>query len=646
MLETLFSPIEIKGKVFKNRLVVSPMVTDFCDNEGKATERYIAYHEAKAKGGWGLILTEDYAIDPRGRGFSCVAGLWNDDQIESHSKLTERVHKHGAIIIAQIFHAGRQTKSTTTGQIPVAPSPIACPFGTEVPEELTKAEIETIIEQFGDTALRAKKAGFDGVMIHGGHGYLICQFMSPHTNKRLDEYGGSFLNRLRFPIAIIKNIRAKCGDDFIIDMRLSGDECVEGGLTLEDTKANLPFLEEAGLDMVHISLGNYASHDWNAAPAYFKHAFVTDWAAEVKQVVNIPVATIGRINDPFLADSLLRQGKADLIAMGRESLADPAMPNKAKAGCFDQIRKCIACNDGCIGTLFTDHPIRCVLNPTLGREYEGPVQKTDAPKKVAIIGAGPSGLYAAITAREAGHTVTVYEKEHHAGGQFYLASMPPCKGEITDYLRWLVYQCNELGVEIQYNTTMTVERVKEVAPDVVIVATGAYPVIPPIPGSDKPSVCNAHDLLAGKLLPGAKCVVVGAGQVGIETAHYLALMKRDVVVLEGGSAICPQEPISARMQLLPMLENRGVKMFTNSKVTEITDTTVKARGVANNFSLEEQNMEFEADTVVIAIGRKPENSLADALKQEGFDVRVIGDAGGIGKCLDATTAGYNVGREI
>ncbi|WP_094606009.1 NADH oxidase [Sporomusa silvacetica DSM 10669] len=638
MLDYLFSPYTIRGKTIKNRCTVPPMVTDFCTADGKATERYIAYHEAKAKGGFGLIITEDYAIDPLGRGFRNVAGLWNDDQIESHSELPKRVHKYGATILAQIYHCGRQTNRGVINAVPFSSTAIACPFGTDIPQALTTEEVKQTVSKYGDTALRAKKCGFDGVEIHGAHGYLITQFLSPYSNKRVDEYGGSFFNRARFALEIIHDVRAKCGDDFIIDMRISADELVEGGITLEDTKALVPYLEEAGLDMIHISAGNYLSVDLNVPGCYVNHAWYVDMAKEVREICDIPVIAVSRINDPILANSILRSGKADFIAMGRASLADPEFPNKAKEGRFDEIRRCIACNEGCIGTLFGDNPIRCVLNPTLGNESHCAIEPAKVAKKVAVIGAGPAGLEAAMSAKKAGHNVTVYEKDSHAGGQFHLASIPPCKGEITDFIVWQTNQCAKLNIPIKYNTEATVALMQSEKPDAIILATGAAPVRPPIKGIENSNVVFANDILAGKVQPGANCVVIGGGQGGAETAHFLAQMLRNVVVLEMLDQIAADQAISPRWHLLKALENRKVQLHTNVKVTEITADSVKAEG--------KTNMEFPADTVVISTGSKSVNSLKDELANAGFDVKVIGDANKVGAVMDATSQGYEIGRFI
>jgi 2,4-dienoyl-CoA reductase-like NADH-dependent reductase (Old Yellow Enzyme family)/thioredoxin reductase len=642
LFDHLFSPLTVKGKTIKNRLAVSAMVTDYCNEDGTATERYIAYHEAKAKGGWGLIITEDYNVSPEGHGFKATAGLWNDDQIPSHSELPKRVHKYGATILAQIYHCGRQTNSKVIeGYKTRSSSAIMCPFGDEIPVPFTTEEVKEMVGKYGDTALRAKKCGFDGVEIHGAHGYLITQFFSLYSNKRLDEYGGNFWNRTRFAREIVEDIRKKCGEDFIIDMRISADEFVEGGLSVEDNKAIARMMEEAGVDILHVSIGNYLAVDLNIASSHHKHGWFTDWAKQIKEVVNIPVITISRINDPFLADSILASGKADFIAMGRGSLTDPGMPNKAKEGRFEDIRRCIGCNDGCIGTLFTDNPITCVLNPVLGHEYEGEIKKAEVKKNVAIIGAGPGGLYAAIAAAEAGHNVTVYEKESHAGGSFYIASIPPTKGEITDFIVWQTNQCKKLGVEIKYNTDATVEMIKEANPDVVIVASGANPSLPPIPGlKDSPKMAFAKDILAGSVKPGQNCVVIGGGQVGAETAHFLAQMLKKVTILEMLDGIAKDAYISINWELNKSLAKRKVNMLTNVNVTKVNEDSVEYK--------DQDGIEYvvPADTIVVAAGYRANGVLAENLSAAGLNVKVIGDAVKARKVQHATREGYDIGKAL
>ena len=359
----------------------------------------------------------------------------------------------------------------------------------------------------------------------------------------------------------------------------------------------------------------------------------------MKAVCNIPVITVGRINDPRMADSIIRTGKADLVAMGRASLVDPEMPNKTKEGRFEDIRHCIGCNAGCMGNQLKGLPSACVLNPVRGHEHEEGVKATDTPKKVLVVGAGPAGLQVAITAAQAGHKVKVYEKTNHPGGQFRLAAVPPSKGEIIDFINWQTTQLKKLDVEIVYNTEVTPELLAAEKPEVVVVATGARPFIPPIPGVELPHVVTAWSILAGENNFGNNCVVIGGGQVGAETAHHLAIQFKNVSIVEMMPVIAGDEVPINRILLMGELEKRRVGMYTNAKVKEITEQVVRI----------EQNgtvMELPADTVVLATGSKPNIDLVTQIETGGYDVKVIGDAVAIGTVMEAVRAGYELGKSL
>ncbi len=578
-------------------------------------------------------------MDPKGKGFSNVPGLWNDKQVESHSKLTKRIHDIGSKIFAQIYHAGRQTSKALIACQPVAPSPIPCPRLQEIPRALKLNEIQEIVEEFGDCALRARKAGFDGIEIHGAHGYLIAQFMSLYSNKRIDDYGGNLLNRMRFPLEILSNVRSKAGSDFPVLFRISGDEMVPGGRTIEDTKTMAAMLEKAGVDGLHISAGVYGSAYAITPPAAIRHGWIVHFAEEVKKVVNIPVITVGRINDPLLAETILAGKKADLVAMGRASLADPELPKKAAAGRFAEINHCIGCLQGCIGMISRGQPATCLVNPTLGKE-ELRIKPADRKKRVFIAGAGPAGMEAAMVAAKRGHEVHLFEKADRLGGQFYTASIPPSKGEIAGFITWQRKQLEENHVSVRLNTELTEEIINEQKPDVVVLATGSKPLTPNLLGVKRANVVTAHEVLDGKTEVGRTVAIIGGGMVGSETASHLANHGKVVCIIEILPEIASDVNARSRPFLLKDLAEHNVRLYLNSTVKEV---------LADGLRIEREGTEEKIgpfDTVVLAVGLEPCNDLR--FKLEGKVVRfiTIGDALTPRKALEAIAEGYHAGLEV
>lgn len=616
----IFEPITINHLKIKNRLMVSAMVTNYCKENGYPTEKFIAYHEHKAKGGFGLIITEDYAISPAARGFKRLPGLWENVQIPAHQELTRRVHAVGGNIFCQIYHAGRQTSSEITGVQCVAPSAVADPTVKEIPHALSIDEIHTIEEQFISCAVRAKAAGFDGVEVHGAHGYLIGQFNSPFSNKRTDIYGGSIRNRARFMTEIIQKIRKACGNDFPIQFRMSAQEYVEGGIGIEDAKVIAMLAQQAGADSIHVSQGVYSSSQVIIPPSYVQHGAFVNNAAEIKKVVDVPVITVGRINDPLLAEAIIKSGKADMCTMGRASIADPEMPNKAREGRFDDIIYCVGCLQGCNGEEMRGNKVRCILNPLVGMEDEYKITPASPAKNVLVVGGGVAGCEAAIMAAQRGHKVTVLEKSNELGGQWIAASTPVGKGDFGSFVAWQAHTLEKLHVKVVLNTDVTKEIIDSYRPDVVLLANGSVPSVPPVAGLAQFGV-YLEDILRGRKSFGQKVVVIGGGSAGAETADQLANNgATDVSIIEMTPNIVSDGEESAIYYLKRWLDEKHVHVYTSAKVSKVTKDSV------NYLKNGETSQITGIDTIVIATGRKNDNTLLDSLQGAAYQVSTIGDA--------------------
>lgn len=632
----IFEPLKLRNLELKNRMVVSAMVTNYCTPDGMATEKFIAYHEHKAKGGWGLIITEDYAVTPTAGGFKNLPGLWEDAQIESHRELTRRVHEAGGRIAAQIYHAGRETTSQVTGEQPVAPSAVREPSMRETPRELSVDEIHELVERFGDCARRAKEAGFDAVEVHGAHGYLVGAFASPFSNKRSDEYGGTIRNRARFGMEIIRNIKEKCGEDYPVIYRISSVEYVPGGLEIEESKVIARLMEEAGADCIHCSQGVYASTHTIIPPSVFPRAGYADHAAEMKKAVKIPVIAVGRINDVEIAESVLESGKADLVTMARASLADPELPRKAAEGRNDEILRCIGCLQGCAGENGKGNCVRCLVNPLTGMEDEYDMSPAEKAKKVLVIGGGVSGCEAAVAAALKGHKVTLIEKSGRLGGQWIPASVPVGKGEFTSLICWQKRMLEKMQVQVLLNTTADAELIQLYEPDTLILATGSQPFIPPIKGASQDFVVTAHEILLGKKEAGKKTVVIGGGLVGAETADLLGAQCDQVSIVEMLPQIMKDgEPSPARYMMERFKANQ-VAIHTSTRVKEIGDHVVIGEK-------DGQELRMEADTVVIAVGVRTDRSLLDSLGDISIKTILVGDANGVKNGYLGIREGFEAG---
>lgn len=636
----VFEPIKIREMELKNRMIVSAMVTNYCREDGLATEKFIAYHERKAQGGWGLIITEDYKINPTAGGFKDLPGLWDDAQIASHQKLTKRVHQAGGKIAAQIYHAGRETSSAVTGEQPVGPSALKDPTMPEIPRELTVEEIHLLIRQFGDCAKRVKDAGFDAVEVHGAHGYLIGAFMSPFSNKRTDEYGGCTVNRARFAVEVVQDIRKKCGEDFPIIYRMSAVEYVQGGLEIEETKVIARILEQNGVDCIHCSQGVYASTHTIIPPSVVPKAAYVNNAAEIKSVVSVPVIAVGRINDIQVAENVIMSGKSDLVTMARASLADPDLPKKVMNGQEEDILRCIGCLQGCSAESANGRYVRCLVNPVTGMENEYDLNPVRNPKRVLVVGGGVAGCEAAVASAMKGHKVTLVEKEDRLGGQWIPASVPIGKGEFTTLIYWQKCQLKKYGVRILLNTEADMEMILSENPDVIIAATGSCPFVPPVSGSEQSFVVNAHDVLMGKVTVGNKVVVVGGGLVGAETADMLAEQGVEISIVEMLPQIIRDGEPSPSMYLKKRLKEAHVNIFTSTKLKEIGYHTVIVECGGR------ESVIRDVDTVVIAVGVKTERKFLDELEGVNCPVIKVGDANGVKNGYMGIREGFEAGLSL
>jgi len=647
-LEKLFEPIRIGELELKNRIVMAPINSHLGTELGAVGERLIDYYVERAKGGVSLIISDAMCIDwPVGKAGTSPLRIDEWKYVDGLHDLTEAVHHYGTKLAAQLHHAGRQNSVAvcTEGQELVAPSAVPClPTGGDMPRALTIKEIEELVNKFVLAAQRAKAAEFDAVEIHGAHGYLITQFMSPHTNKRTDEYGGDFEGRMKFPLKIVEGIRAALGPDFPIIFRMCADEYVEGGLTLEDSKQIAQRLEAAGVDALDITSGIYESppawHAW-IYPLYDMAPGCRVYLAEaIKKVVDIPVIASGRLGDPALAEEVIKEGKADLVAMGRPLLADPELPNKAAEERLNDIRPCLYCDEGCIGGLSHLWHIGCQVNAALGREREYQIKPAEKVKRVVVVGGGPAGMEAARVTAMRGHDISLFEKEEQLGGQLIAASAPYFKQPIKEQVRYLKNQIEKLGVRTELGREVTAELVKDLEPDVVILATGATHLIPDIPGVGGGKVATATDILLGKKEVGEKVAIIGGGQVGSELAWLLAEQAKKVTVVEMTYAIASDVNLFSRFYLLNKLTELGVETAIGTTAEEVTEQGVAVVDISGNRKV------IDADTVVLAVGFRSNNKLQEKLVGKVPELYSVGDCVRLGKITGAIHGGSRVARQI
>lgn len=600
----LFERAYIGNLELKNRMVMLPMGTILGNQDGTVSQRMIDYYARRAEGGVAMVIVEITEVDPVHFPDRHNIRISDDSFIPGLKALASAIKAHGARAAIQLHHPGRQCKSAATGAQPVAPSPIPCPLIGEEPRELTPEEIRAIVEEYAQATRRANEAGFDAVEFHGAHGYLICQFLSPWANRRNDDYGGDTYRRTRFALDIVAQAREKVGQHFPLIFRFSADEHIDGGLTLGEARVVARLMEEAGVNAISVSAGTYDSFEWVVQPMLFPTGALVPLAADIKRQVKVPVITAGRLGDPRKAERILAEGKADLIGLARPLLADPDLPRKASGGREREIQRCIACNT-CMDLVFRRDPIACLMNPETA--HEGKVEEVaEKAKRVLVIGGGAAGLEAARVARLRGHEVTLWDASQRLGGRWSWFIRPYVKEQV-DRLR-------SLGVGLELGKRVTAEEVLAFAPEAVLVTPDATPIIPDLPGVGADKVLLADDVLAGRAEAGERVIILGTGNIGLETAEFLRRKGAKVTILGEGPWVGGGLERSVRKVAARNLEKGGVSILTDVTSISIGDEGVSFRDA------EGREQSIQANTVVVALGSQPDQTLENALRGEGLEV--------------------------
>lgn len=642
----LFEPFRFRTFETKNRLVMPPMAIYIPGCNGFVGDRLVDYYEARAKGGAGFIIFNATHVHPNGASHPNMTSIMDDKFIPGLLRVVEAVHAHGVPMVIQLYHAGRQRYALIAGGQTLSPSGISDPVRKDPAKAPTIEEIQSLVEDYGQAARRAREAGFEGVELHCAHGYLLSGFLSPYQNKRTDEYGGDVWGRTRIVREILARCRERGGKDMLIGVRLNGSDYINGGNTNEDAKAIAKILAEAGSEYIHVSAGMAPSAQYSFLPAAIPQGFNVHLAEGIKEAVGeVPVIACGAIEDPTFAEEILARGKVDLVALGRPLFADPELPNKAKEGRLKEIRPCLRCSKG---AAVWPEDMRCVVNAAVGKErvFEEKLVPSGAPKKVLVIGAGPGGLEAARIAAIRGHKVTVMDKGQQIGGKIHIAKRVPDKANQEKWLAYFENEMQRLGVKLELGREASVADVEKANPDVVIVATGGEPLIPKsIAGTELLGVVVSDDVLLEKVSVGRKVAIVGGSSSGVETAEYI-LEKGDheVVVVEQLPHILSDISHDAELALIDKLVDKNFRFVEDARVMVIAARNGKLDLKIQRFSLDHTLKGF--DTVILAVGVTPNNQLGLELKKKRKNVYLVGDCEGAGDYRKAVHDGAGIALEI
>ena len=628
---SLFEPIQIGKTVVKNRIFMPPVSTNLCAKNHYISDALIEHYASRAKGGVGLIITEVTTIEPVYTYLPGDISICDDSYIEGWKKLSDAIHQYGAKIMPQLFHPAFMAFPLPGTPQLVAPSNVGPYYAKSAPRALSIEEIHTLVKQFGQAARRAQIAGCDGVEVHAAHAHgLLGGFLTPLYNKRCDEYGGDINGRLKITLEVIEEIRRQCGDDFIIDVRISGDEYSDGGLNINDMIYVCKQLEKAGVDFIHCSGGNTIKRGSSMPAPGTKQGSHCLLSEELKKYIHIPVSTVGRINEPWIANELIENGKADICMMGRANLCDSEFANKAMNNREDEIRPCIGCGRCLTGVMF-GKPVGCTVNPSVESNV---IEKAEEKKKVLVIGGGPAGMEAAYVASQRGHEVILCEKESELGGLLRLACVPIAKQDLSKVIKFMITRLKKTDVDIRLNCEITSEMLENEFKDYIVLGTtGAKPRIIDAFTSFK-STMTADDILAGRKVTGRNVVIIGVGSVGCETADYLAPLvndlfpaNRNVTILEMTNALMTGEGGAAKSVLTRRLMEKVVRIEFNAKVERVDSDHIyySQNGKEHVIS--------DADTLVFATGYVPLPIQNDRIVQ-------IGDCDSVGNLKDAISSAY------
>lgn len=662
----LFSPLTINRLQLANRIVMPAMHLGYTP-QGKVTDQLVAFYAQRAQGGAGLIIVGGCVISPLAGGPDFIS-LKDDSDVEGMGRLARAVHDHGAAIGAQLYHAGAYVHPMQIGgATPMSASEFVSPFTRQPTRAMSLEDIGQVQEQFAAAARRAREAGFDLVEILGSAGYLVCQFLSPKTNQRQDDYGGSLENRMRFGLEVIARVREAVGPEMAVGIRIAGHDFVPGSHTNAEAVRFARACQEAGVDYINVTGGWHETKVPQLSPEV-PPAGLSYLAREVRRAVSVPVCASNRINTPDLAEEVLARGDADLVCIGRGLIADPEFPLKARQGGAGLVRRCIACNQGCFDQILVQKPVICAVNPRAGHEEEPPEAPADNPGLVAVVGGGPAGCEAALAAARRGHQVVLFEQDSALGGQPRWYGAPLHKPDFATLARYHARALALAGVEVRLGERAEARMLAELEPRAVILASGAQPLVPEIPGARGEGVVTAWDLLQGKARARGDCLVIGGGAVGLETAlflarrgaltpeqaHFLTLFRAetpeviDRLVAQGSGRVTVLEMLpklgqgigrSTRWIVFGLLKRFGVETHTKAQVQRIEPGVVTAL-------VEGEERRFEADTVVLACGNRPEDALAAQLTELGLRVITVGDAAGAGSLLEAVAQGYRAGCQV